>query len=115
MSFVLILKKKLIVEREKIKTNNTYTGEYEAEFEIMALMEDGCTRSEAIKHLKNGASVLYVDEYLGYIGELLDHDVIDDEGYEEMYYFISDPLHSNLEAMGQATINGLLYIIEYAL
>lgn len=83
----------------------------EKELEIKILMEDGCTASEAEKHLKNGSIVF--DDFEEKIEDYLDEWEINEEDREEYRKMITDKTPAT--DWGIVEKDGETYYIEYVL
>lgn len=81
------------------------------ELEIKILMEDGCTASEAEKHLKNGTIIF--DDFEENIETYLDEWDIDEEDREGYKKMITSKIPTR--DWGIVEKDGKTYYIEYAL
>lgn len=96
---------------------NNYTEE-----QISIMMEDHCTRNEAIKHLNNGSIIYEADEWLeqivedyGYYDGSEDQETIADcETIDELRELVyADKLREN--GLSSVSYDGKLYVISYCL
>lgn len=81
------------------------------ELEIMILVEDGCTVSEAEKHLKNGTIIF--DDFEEKIEDYLDEWNIDEEDREEYRKMVTNKIP--VRDWGIVEKDGETYYIEYVL
>lgn len=77
----------------------------------MILVEDGCTASEAEKHLKNGTIIF--DDFEEKIDDYLDEWEINEEDREEYRKMITDKIP--VTDWGIVEKDGKTYYIEYVL
>ena len=81
------------------------------EREIEILMEDGCTRAEAEKHLKNGAVVF--DDFEEHLESYLDEWDIEEDDKDEYRKMVTDKIPA--ADCGVVEQEGKTYYIMYVL
>lgn len=81
--------------------------------EIEILMSTGMTKHDAEKHLKEGASIYEVDDFMKNFDEYTRE--MDDEYKEELRAFLTSGKDGHLWDNDVTTYNGIRYYIEYVL
>lgn len=86
-----------------------------SEKEIKILMEDGCTKSEAENHLKNGTIVFEHDDFVNHFNDYMDEWSIDES--DPLWHKLRDMIETKIPAgdWGVVDYEGNTYYIMYAL
>lgn len=101
---------------ESQKRKLSYAGkrlDEETEKELLVIMEDNCTKSEAVDHLSNGTVVYEKEEFEKFFDQYMNEWDVEEEDQEEYKKMIetSKPAFD----WGVAEYDGKTYLISYVL
>lgn len=101
---------------EEQKRKLSYAGkrlDEETEKELLIIMEDNCTKSEAVDHLSNGTVVYEKEEFVKFFDQYMDEWDVEEEDQEEYKKMIetSKPAFD----WGVVEYEGITYFIDYVL
>lgn len=101
---------------EEQKRKLSYAGkrlDEETEKELLIIMEDNCTKSEAVDHLSNGTVVYEKEEFVKFFDQYMDEWDVEEEDQEEYKKMIDT--NKPVFDWGVVEYEGITYFIDYVL
>ena len=103
---------------ESQKRKLSYAGKRineETEKELLIIMEDNCTKNEAVDHLSNGTVVYEKNDFVKFFEQYMDEWDCDEEERAEYKKMIESNEPMNINDWGVVEFEGNTYLISYVL